>query len=251
MSAENATALVLRAVAWSESSLVVTLFTREFGKISGVAKGGRRLKGPFDSALDLLALCRIVFLRKASDALDILTEAKLVRRFRPHGREVAGLYAAYYVAELLQELTDEYDPHPELFDLAEGTLEGLSAGEPVARRVLRFELGMLRELGHLPVLDQCAECGREIGPSPQMVFGQLQGGVLCEACRAGKRQVELVSAAAIRTLAALADAESTVWARIEVDPRTHGELRKLMNHYIRNLLGHKPRLAEYLTLLAH
>lgn len=251
MSAESAIALVLRAIPWSETSLIVTLFSREFGKISGIAKGGRRLKGPFDSALDLLTLCRIVFLRKASDALDLLTEAKLVRRFHPHGRDLASLYAAYYVAELLQDLTDEYDPHPELFDLAVETLEGLSAGEAPARRILRFELGMLRELGHLPLFDQCAECGREIVPAERVAFGPLQGGVLCEACRAGKQQVAMVGAATIRTLAELGDAEAALWARIEVDPRTHGEMRGLMNHYLRNLLGHKPRLCEYLTLLAH
>ena len=107
MPAEKATAIVLRTVEFSETSLVVTLFTREFGKIGALAKGGRRLKGPFESALDLLALCRIVFLRKSSDALDLLTEAKLLRRFRPAGRDLSSLYAGYYVAELLGELTDD------------------------------------------------------------------------------------------------------------------------------------------------
>ena len=85
MSAEKAQALVLRTVEFSETSLVATVFTREFGKVRGLAKGARRLKGPFDNALDLLAAWRIVFLRKSSDALDLLTEAKLERRFRPPG----------------------------------------------------------------------------------------------------------------------------------------------------------------------
>lgn len=93
MSSEKATAIVLRTVDFSESSLVVTLFTREFGKVRGLAKGGRRLKGPFESALDLLARCRIVFLRKSSEALDLVTEAKLVRRFRPAGHHLSSLYA--------------------------------------------------------------------------------------------------------------------------------------------------------------
>ena len=88
MSSEKATAIVIRTVEFSETSLVVTLFTREFGKIGALAKGARRLKGPFESALDLLALCRIVFLHKSSDALDLLTEAKLLRRFRPAGRNL-------------------------------------------------------------------------------------------------------------------------------------------------------------------
>ena len=119
MSSEKATAIVLRVIEFSETSSVVTLFTRDFGKIRALAKGARRPKGPFESALDLLGLCRIVFLRKSSDALDLLTEAKLERRFRPPGGDLSNLYAAYYVAELLNELTDDYDPHPELFDAAD------------------------------------------------------------------------------------------------------------------------------------
>src|SRR5687767_15876813 len=110
MSAEKATALVLRVIDFSETSAVVTLFTREFGKISGLAKGARRPKGPFEHALDLLAECRVVFLRKSSGALDLVTEAKLERRFRPRGRDLASLYAGYYVAELLIELAHDYDP---------------------------------------------------------------------------------------------------------------------------------------------
>ena len=112
MSTEKGVAIILRSVPFSESSLVLTLLTREFGKIRALAKGGRRLKGPFESALDLLALCRIVFLRKSSEALDLLTEAKLLRFFRPAGRDLSSLYGGYYVAELLDELTDDYDPHP-------------------------------------------------------------------------------------------------------------------------------------------
>ncbi|MGO9110195.1 MAG: DNA repair protein RecO, partial [Thermoguttaceae bacterium] len=98
MPSEKASALVLRTIDFSETSLVVWLFTREFGKIGALAKGARRLKNPFESALDVLTLCRIVFLHKSSEALDLVTEARLVRRFRPTGRNLAGLYAGYYVA---------------------------------------------------------------------------------------------------------------------------------------------------------
>jgi len=246
MSAEKALAIVLRTVEFSESSLVVTLFTREFGKISGLAKGARRLKGPFESALDLLAQCRIVFLRKSSDALDLLTEAKLLRRFRPAGRDLSSLYAGYYVAELLDELTDAYDPHPELFDLADETLAALAAGDPVARLVVRFELGALRILGHLPALQWCAECGTPVPPAGRLAFGQIQGGVLCDECRQGKRQVMSVSAAVIRTMAHLADPQRAAWRRLEIDARTAGELRGVLNHYMTSLLGHRPRLQKYL-----
>ncbi len=81
MSSEKTLAIVVRVVEFSESSCVVTLFTRDFGKVGALAKGARRPKSSFESALDLLAVCRIVFLHKSSDTLDLLTEAKLERRF--------------------------------------------------------------------------------------------------------------------------------------------------------------------------
>ncbi|MEN6450737.1 MAG: DNA repair protein RecO [Thermoguttaceae bacterium] len=258
MSTEKATAVVIRAVDFSETSLVVTLFTREFGKIGALAKGGRRLKGPFESALDLLALCRIVFLHKSSDALDLLTEAKLLRRFRPAGRDLARLYAGYYVAELLDALTDEDDPHPELFDLAEETLAALAEdrnrapttpGESVAKLVTRFELGTLRLLGQLPQLDQCVECGRAMKIEGRVAFGQLDGGVLCPNCREGKKQVAMVSAGTLRTMAQLADPNGAAWRRMEIDPRSLGELRGLLNRYFTHLLGRKPKMHEYLGAL--
>ena len=249
MSTEKASAIVIRVVDFSESSLVVTLFTREFGKIGALAKGAKRLKSPFESALDLLALCRIVFLHKTSETLDLLTEAKLLRRFRPFGRDLLNLYAGYYVAELVGELTDENDPHPELFDLADKTLAALAAGEPVARCVIRFELGLLRILGHIPALETCAECGAPVSASGRIAFGQLDGGVLCNRCRAGKKQVAMVSAGALKTMAQLADPDTQTWQRMEINSRILGELRGVLNHYLMNLLGHKPRMHEYLGVL--
>jgi DNA repair protein RecO (recombination protein O) len=249
MSTEKANAIVIRAVDFSESSLVVTLFTREFGKIGALAKGAKRLKSPFESALDLLALCRIVFLHKTSDALDLLTEAKLLRRFRLQGIDLLNLYAGYYVAELLGELTDENDPHPELFDLADETLAALAAGETAARRVIRFELGMLRILGHMPALETCAECGASVPGAGRIAFGLLDGGVLCKQCCIGKKQIVQVHAGVLKTMAQLADHQSQTWQRMEIPSNVLGELRGVLNHYLVNLLGHKPRMCKYLGVL--
>ncbi|MBN1909568.1 MAG: DNA repair protein RecO [Pirellulales bacterium] len=244
MPPENATAIVLRTIEFSETSLVVSLFTREHGKLGVLAKGARRLKGPFESALDLLAVCRIVFLRKSSEALDLLTEAKLLRRFRMDSRSLAGLYGGYYVAELLSELTHEYDPHPELFDLADQTLVRLAEGVAVARDVLRFELHLLRHLGLLPSLEQCVGCGCDVPAGGRVAFGHWDGGVLCPKCRPGKRQVASVRSDVLRTMVQLA--ESGEPSTEPMDNRTRGELRGLMNHYFAHLLGKKPKMQAYL-----
>ncbi|HVX63171.1 MAG TPA: DNA repair protein RecO [Pirellulales bacterium] len=251
MSAEKALALVLRVVDFSETSCVVTLFTREFGKVRALAKGARRLKGPFESALDLLAQCRIVFLRKSSESLDLLTEAKLERRFRAADRDLSSLYAGYYVAELLNELTDDADPHPELFDVAVETLTALANGvAPVAALILRFEMMALRLLGHLPSLDACVDCGAEAPTTGRAAFGLLAGGVLCTRCRPGKRQVVSIHAGSLRVMQHFADPQCTLWRKMEIDRSLRGELRGVVNQYLCHLLGRRPRMHGYLGILA-
>ena len=93
-----------------------------------LAKGARRLKSPFQGGLDLLGVSDIVVLHKASEALDLLTEAAPVERFASLRRDLAALYAGYYIAELLSDLTDFHDPHPKLFDAATITLA--ASGRP-------------------------------------------------------------------------------------------------------------------------
>src|SRR5580692_1604735 len=115
MAAEKALALVVRGTDWSETSRIATLFTREFGKVRALAKGGRRLKSNFDVAFDLLNVCQVVLIRKSSEGLDLLTEARMEERFPILRENLAALYAGYYFAELLADGCQDYDSHPELF----------------------------------------------------------------------------------------------------------------------------------------
>src|SRR5438874_517230 len=115
MALERVTGLIIRFTDYSETSRIVTLYTRELGKVRGLAKGGRRLKSNFESALDLLSLCSMVLLRKSSGGLDLVTEARVIERFAGLAKHLEALYGGYYLAELLNEFSQENDPHPILF----------------------------------------------------------------------------------------------------------------------------------------
>ena len=146
MPAEKTTAIVLKVVEFSETSCVVTLYTRDFGKVTALAKGARRLRSPFEGAIDLLASCRIVFLRKSVDKLDLLTEARLLRRFRSASTDLPRFYAGLSVIELVYALTDHADPQPELFDLVLETIEAIDGGHSLAASpagLIRFQLRLL------------------------------------------------------------------------------------------------------------
>ena len=245
MAAENAQAIVIRTVPFGETSSVVTLFTREFGKLRALAKGAWRPKSGFDAALDLLSICQVLVLRKSSGGLDLLTEARLDYRFRV-GRSMAAFHGGMEVAELLDALTADADPQPELFDVVEHTLLALSGYEGPDRAVrallVHAQLDMLRLVGHAPALLACAECRTRLEPQGRFAFGMLDGGGLCPRCRQGKRSVVSISAdamAALRLLAGSADA----WRTIDLPDRVAGELRAIMNTYFANLLGRRLRCA--------
>jgi DNA repair protein RecO (recombination protein O) len=247
MSTEKAQALVLRTTDWSETSRIATLWTRELGKVRAVAKGGRRLRSSFESALDLLTLCSIVLLRKSSGGLDLLTEAQVVRRFPRLRSDLGALYAAYYVAELLADWTEECDPHPALFDEAVAALEDLGTGEGAGAhlgpRMARFELVLLRELGYQPVLDRCVNCGKAIG-GQQVMFAPELGGVSCPRCPGRPREARSVSAPAVVALRALLE-EGDAWRR-PWDEGVRVELRQVLGLYVTYVRGRRPRLLPYL-----
>jgi DNA repair protein RecO (recombination protein O) len=240
--------IVVRWVDVFETSVVVTLFTRELGKVGALAKGARRLKSPLQGGLDLLGVSDIVVLHKASEALDLVTEAAPVERFESLRRDLAALYAGYYIAELLSDLTDLHDPHPKLFDAATITLRHL--GDPTlrSRRLLRFELACLRELGHMPALDSCAHCGTAVTAwrgADMVAFGLATGGVLCPDCRPGQPHVATLSGPtldAIRTLASPGGG----WRDLDPSPSALAPVRTTLGHVLSHLLGRRPRLLPYL-----
>jgi DNA repair protein RecO (recombination protein O) len=149
---------------------------------------------------------------------------------------------------MLGELTDDYDPHPRLFDLANGTLQALASGRAVSQLVLRFEMVALRLLGHAPQLNRCVECGTKPPAATRITFGLVDGGILCPACRQGRRHVVTVSRGAIDVLVAHL-AEGDAWQKIADRKTTDGELRAVVNRYLTHLVGHPLKMHGYLGSL--
>ncbi|TWU26740.1 DNA repair protein RecO [Novipirellula galeiformis] len=244
MSAEQSHAIVLRTTEFSETSLVVTLFTRDFGRLTAIAKGARRPKGPFEGSLDLLAVCRVVVHRKSGDVLDLLTEAKLHRRFRGAERSLARVYAGYYVAEILRLMTDDHDPHVDVYDLTISVLNQIDGVGDVASTILYYEAQMLRRLGHAPGLDRCTDCGKEVVPSgPRIPFALATGGIVCSPCASRQHSVISVRQRVIQQLRDLVDAKTSLPTL--VSPHVYGELRGVMSRYIQTIVGRVPR-TQYL-----
>jgi DNA repair protein RecO (recombination protein O) len=147
-------AYVLHQHDWSETSLIVELFTRSQGRMVVAAKGAKRPTSNF-RALLLPFQPLLVALGKtpADDAAEIynLRSAEFAG-----GRPLlaaATMFPAFYANELLLKLLARQDPHPALFDAYADTLAALATGAEEAPALRAFELVLLRELGWLPGLD--------------------------------------------------------------------------------------------------
>ena len=246
MSAEKTTGLVIRLADFSESSRVATLFTRDFGKISAIAKGAKRLKGPFETALDLLAESHLVFLRKSSGGLDILTECQLIARFRPPAGNLNCLYGGYYVAELLTGLTEEYDPHPILYDEAVTTLRRLTMESDFRWPVLRFEVVTLREIGLLPDFHACLACGSTVSDHTNFIFWVSQGGLLCPNCREPEYASHPIHGATLALFNQLSAEQPPPVPASPVPSKTLSELRHLITAAICQPLQRRPKMLGFL-----
>lgn len=241
---EKTDALVIRLADFSESSKVVTLFTRDFGKVAALAKGAKRLKSAFDSALDLLSLCRVVFLPKSS-GLSLLTEAKLDRRFQPVANSLPHLYGGYYVAEILDAVIEPDDPHPQLFDQTVQTLSDLGVVKDPRLTILAFEINTLREIGHLPNLDACEVCHSPIEPEKPGRYWVSQGGLICTECGKPEYEHTQVQPGTIAVLQCLMTC-SVPLDRLNVSSQQYKELRKLLTAMLSHVLGKRPKMLAFL-----
>lgn len=252
MTAEQTDAIVLRSQLWSETSCIATLFTRDHGKQAVLAKGAWRPRSPFEGALDLLSICRVVFIPKSGDALGLLTEAKLTNRFRIGRRDLLRLYCGYYVAELLDRFTEKGDGNSEMYDLAIATFAGLEDPDSEPRAViLRYEMQLLRLLGHSPTLDRCAQCGIDIEPDQTIAFAPIVGGIVCRACMSGLRPLMQLPIVARQELLRFSGPHWETISVASISLQGRAAMRGIVDRYLAALLDRRLNLSNFLQELGH
>lgn len=149
MDTERAEGIVLRRQTVTESSLIVTWYTREFGKLKTLAKGARRIKGPFQGKIDLFYRDEIVFLHSKRSDLHLLHDCFLEDAHARLRQSVESLTAASYVCELVDLATEREDPNQGIYDLLAKILVALE-GRRDGVLLIWFELRLLAAAGWKP-----------------------------------------------------------------------------------------------------
>jgi len=233
-------AVCIRTVDYSETSQIVTFLTRASGKISTIAKGSKRPKSAFGGPVELLAQGAIVFSNSSREKLATLIE------FEQQGR--CGLSQDYFVlncclfaAELVNSMTDDYDPHPGLYDSFCVFLTDAAGHDEsdILTLLILFQLSLLKETGLWPILNACSNCGVVFTSKwPKSNFSSLANGLLCRDCQGSfPDRINITTAAAgcLADLKMLAAADKSVLTEVE----------RVLIHHFTELLHRPPRMAKY------
>lgn len=236
------TAICLRKTDYSDTSQVVTLFGRTAGKIAALAKGARRAKNAFDGPIELFSYGQIVYSERTGAQLCALTEFSQQPKFMALRSNLRALNAGMFAAELLESLTEAFDPHPELFDGLAGFLDDIQASrdeDEILKLLILFQLNLLREIGMAPVLDRCANSGAALSDTwPEVYFSSSANGILSpesEQAFVDKMRISKAAAACLSDLRRLRAAAGPVTAEIE----------KILIYHFTHILRRPPRMARH------
>ncbi|HEX8786066.1 MAG TPA: DNA repair protein RecO [Telluria sp.] len=142
---------VLHSYPYKETSLIVDMLTRDFGRIGVVAKGAKRPLSKLRGVLQTFQPLSLSFSGKSE--LRTLIDAEWVGGLLP--LEKGALLCGFYLNELLVKLLARDDPHPKLFDHYVSTLNELAHGEPASNTLRKFERALLKETGVAADLTRC------------------------------------------------------------------------------------------------
>jgi DNA repair protein RecO (recombination protein O) len=173
-------AVVLRTLRLGEADRIVTMMSRQHGKVRAVAKGVRRTKSKFGARLEPLS--HVTMLCWQGRELDIVNQAEVTDTFRTVREDLARVSKAFTLLEVVDQLAQERHANPALYDMLVGALRALDADD-AALLVPAFCLKALALEGSAPVLDECVSCGE---PQDLVAFDLTEGGVLCRSCRRGR-----------------------------------------------------------------
>lgn len=181
-------AVVLRTWPLQEADLIVSLFTRDFGRLKGVAKSALKSRKRFGGALEPMTQARIWFAERPGQELARLDQMEIVRSPLATRVDLPRMSVLSFYAELLDEALPERDPQETVFRLLVSVLEQTHAADSDLVQpwmaLTYFSLWMTRLMGLLPEIGRCTACGEPLRPG-EVWFSRHGDGLFCALHRKG------------------------------------------------------------------
>jgi len=236
-------AVVLRTWPLHEADLIVSFFTRDYGRIKGVAKSALKSRKRFGGALEPMTVARAWFAEKPRQELVRLDQLEIMRS--PLSLPVDHLRMAVlsFFAEVLDEALPEHDPQETVFRLLLSVLDQTTVQQPWMP-LTYFTLWMTRLMGLLPDLAHCTACGEALQPT-DVSFNAQADGLFCSMHRKGSA----LSADSWLLAQRMLRAPVSAFAQEEWPRRRGQDLRRFTLQALERHLERKLRTAEALARL--
>lgn len=260
MPARESEALVLRTYPYREADLIVSFFTRDRGKLRGIARGVRRPKSNYGASLERLAHVRIHYFQKQTLELVRIDRAEPLSPALVMLADYPCSLALDYIAEVAEDMLPEHEPNDAYFRLVnlavETSFKGMRAHQangftgvpPWMQRVLTyFALWSVKLGGWLPPLNVCLETGTAIGPQDPAWFDHLHDGLLSAGAKSAESYLLTPASRELARLMlrkSLTDLESEPWTT-----STASDLRRFLNQRLENHFERRLRTLRLLNSL--
>jgi DNA repair protein RecO (recombination protein O) len=197
----NSRAVVLRSLKYKDSDKIYTLFTKEYGKISAIARGVRKISSRRSGNLDTLNLISVK-IHEGGNGIKNIEEVKTIESFKNIKKDLEKSLKAYYIAELIHKATEEGEKLEKIFTLLLRFLKILEKnGYSGDLFVTYFEINLMKLLGYELTLDKCRKCGRVLDSSWKKYSFNIENGSLeCEKCSKFGVEISRNCAISLRTV---------------------------------------------------
>jgi len=231
MSILKTEAVVLKTQDFRETSKILSVYTKKFGRIQLIAKGVRSQKSKFGAVLDVLNYLNLVFYFKETRELQLLSNADLVKPFLGIRADLHRFAAASLLSEIIYRTQLVGHPSGRLFAAFVSALDGVDRAPSYQNYLGAFLIRFLEISGFEPRLRRCSVCGKE--PTGKWVyFDVARGAFQCEQC-AGSRENYRFSLLALRTLQTFRDVTWSGLAKIQVPPGVWVEIERFLLYFLR------------------
>lgn len=239
-------AVVLRRHDLGEADRILTLFTRDYGKIKAVAKGARKPQSKKAGHVELFALVDVLLSQGRS--LEVVSQVEMREAF-PRIREdlIRATYAAHF-AELVDAFTEEQDESRAVYELLVAGLNWLVETDDPRREARYYELHLLEVSGYRFELHHCVVGGEKIKAQNQF-YSPAEGGIICPDCAANTPRTRPISLKALKVLRYFQTQPFDIVEQLSVTPNTHGELERVLHETITYHLERRLKSAAFLKRL--
>jgi DNA repair protein RecO (recombination protein O) len=232
-----------------EADRILTLHTRNMGKVRAVAKGVRRPRSRLGGHLELLNHVSVSL--SVGRNLDVVNEAEIVRSFTGFRDDLSRLSRAIYLSELVDRFTVEGSSSYDVYRMLLGVFDRLDRSDESDLLLRHFEVHILEASGYRPELQSCVSCRSTLMPGDHH-FSCANGGVFCPECRGVSADaLILVSIGAMKVLRLLQrERDYSGVADVTVSAGILVEVERLLRTYIRYLIERELKSAEFMNLVS-